>query len=533
MYDVCIVGSGAGASGVAYILSMAGVNVVMIEKGSLLHRDEFSKDEIAYCRRDIFTPNLSGEYHTTEEFIDDKWIKSSSKNGSYNFFNGNIVGGATNFMSGYFHKMKPNDFKLVDVYGEITGANVTNWPISFEDLKPYYDMCESIVGISGDGMPFAPTNEHKIADIIDSICKKHNIKTMRTSRAIITSDTGKRKSCYYSNFCGSYGCSSGAKSSAREALIYPALKSGNLTLISNAQVTRLVEEKGEVTNANYIDKDGKKEQISAKIFVVACGAIESSRLLLNSKNSNFPNGLSNNSGNVGKNLIFSAGGVVSGEINDTIMGNDELLQRGLFTNRSLMQWYEIDGIKGGAIDIEWDHANPIRRASRLKYSSNKLIWGKELQVKLAQKFRHTRRLNFEIFCDWTPTDDTRVTVDEKYIDKFGMPVANIKLSPHKNDLLTGNKLAKKATDILTILGAKDIKVDISSSPPTNLQAGGCRFGDDTKNSVLNKYCQSHEIKNLFVTDGSFMPTGGSVPYTWTIYANSLRVGKHILNSFFS
>jgi choline dehydrogenase-like flavoprotein len=533
MYDVCIIGSGAGASGVAYILSMAGVNVVMLEKGSLLHRGEFSKDEIAYCRRDIFTPNTKDEYHTTEELVNDKWIKSSSKNGGYNFFNGNTVGGATNFMSGYFHKMQPNDFKLLDTYGEIAGANIANWAISFEDLKPYYDMCESLIGISGDDMPFAPLDEHEIAGMIDSVCKKHNINATRTSRAIITKDFGDRKGCYYSNFCGSYGCSSGAKSSSRESIIYPALKSGNLKIISNTQVTRLIEKNDELTDAEFVNADNKKELLKAKIFVIACGAIESSRLLLNSKNINFPNGLSNNSGNVGKNLIFSSGGIVSGEIYDTVMKNNELLQRGLFTNRSLMQWYEIDGEKGGVIDIEWDHANPIRRASRLKYNNGELIWGKALQEKLFQKFKHMRRLNFEIFCDWTPTNDTRVTVDAKYIDKFGMPIANVRLAPHEIDVKVGNKLAGHAVDILNLLGAKDIKIDISFAPPTNLQAGGCRFGDDPEKSVLNKYCQSHEVKNLFVTDGSFMPTGGSVPHTWTIYANSLRVGKHILNSFFS
>ncbi len=533
MYDVCIVGSGAGASGVAYTLCLAGVKVAMIEKGSFIHKEEFSKDEIAYCRRDIFTPNKADEYHTLEEFLNGKWTKSSSQQSEYSFFNGNMVGGATNFMSGYFHKLQPTDFNLLDTYGAISEANITNWPISYKELEPYYNMCESLIGISGDDMPFVPTAEHMISDMIDTICEKQDIKVIRTPRAIITKDVGERKSCYYSNFCGSYGCSSGAKSSSREALIYPALKSGNLTLISNAQVTKLIEDMGKITNANYIDKNGKKEQISAKIFVIACGAIESSRLLLNSRNSNFPNGLSNNSGNVGKNLIFSAGGVVSGELDDTVIENEKLLQRGLFTNRSLPQWYEIDGAKGGMIDIEWEHANPILRASKLRYKDNKLLWGKELQKRIFHKFKHTRRLNFEIFCDWTPTNDTKVTVDDTYKDKYGIPVANIRLSPHKQDLLISNKLAQKAKQILIALGAKDIKIDISQYPPTNLQAGGCRFGDDPQKSVLNRYCQSHEVKNLFVTDGSFMPTGGSVPHTWTIYANSLRVGKYILNSFFS
>jgi len=120
-----------------------------------------------------------------------------------------------------------------------------------------------------------------------------------------------------------------------------------------------------------------------------------------------------------------------------------------------------------------------------------------------------------------------VSVDNKYKDIYGVPVANIRIGSHPHDIKVGKFLAQKAEQVLKEMGAKDVSSSISSYPPSNLQAGGCRFGDDPKNSVLNRDCQAHEVKNLFVTDGSFMPTGGSVPYTWTIYANSLRVGDRI------
>tara|TARA_R110002050_G_scaffold676_1_gene4818 strand:- start:1239 stop:1640 length:402 start_codon:yes stop_codon:yes gene_type:complete len=129
-----------------------------------------------------------------------------------------------------------------------------------------------------------------------------------------------------------------------------------------------------------------------------------------------------------------------------------------------------------------------------------------------------------------PNDNCFVSIDEKYKDKYGVPVATIRIGAHPQDVKVGNFLAQKAIDVLKQMGASDIKSDISPLPSANLQAGGCRFGNDPKKSVLNKYCQSHDIENLFVTDGSFMPTGGSVPYTWTIYANSFRVADYIKKS---
>ena len=137
----------------------------------------------------------------------------------------------------------------------------------------------------------------------------------------------------------------------------------------------------------------------------------------------------------------------------------------------------------------------------------------------------------EIFLDWTPNNDSFISVDEKYKDKYGIPVANIRIGSHKRDLEIANFMKEKAIKLLKKMDGKNITSDISALPSSNLQAGGCRFGDNPKTSVLNKYCQAHEVKNLFITDGSFMPTGGSVPFTFTIYANSFRVADYIKNNW--
>ena len=211
------------------------------------------------------------------------------------------------------------------------------------------------------------------------------------------------------------------------------------------------------------------------------------------------------------------------------------MKPGVFVNRALQQWYEIDNeefggkIKGGSVDFLWEHANPIRKAIKQKWDDEgNFVFGSEYKKRLHTYFTKTRKLTFEVFNDWLPTDDCFVSLDPEVVDKWGDAVARIRIENHPHDLKVGEFLAKKSENILRKIGAKDISSNISGSPPPNLQAGGCRFGNDPKASVLNADCRAHEVDNLYVTDGSFMPTGGSVTYTWTIYANSFRVADIIL-----
>lgn len=545
IYDVCIIGSGAGAGPVAYELSKAGYKVLILEKGGWYEKEEFFKDEIGVCRRSSLTPRLDEEQHVIEEKEAGKWRGTPTSESGWDFWNGNIVGGSSNFMSGYFHRMKPKDFRLKSEYPEIDGANIVDWPISYEELEPYYAKVESIVGVSGkveshpfqeprstQDFPYPPTQEHIISSWFDQSCKAQGVHALRTPRAILPYSVGERRGCEYSGYCGSYGCASGAKGSAREALLHKALKTGNCTIEANAFVRRLLSENGSVSAAEYVDKETKVQLARAQIFVVAAQAIETSRLLLNSANDAFPNGLANNSGQVGKNLIFSAGGAGTGAFYyEDFKAEDAVALKniGPFVNRSLQAWYELPKSKekGGTIDFLFEHPNAVSRAKRAMYEGE-LVWGDRLKAKILHHFKARRIFTFEVFCDWTPNDDCYVTLDETIKDKYGMRVAKVRIGAHQHDLHVGEVLAAKAEELLREMGAKEISSSISPSPPSNLQAGGCRFGDDPASSVLNKECRAHELDNLYVSDGSFMPTGGSVPFTWTIYANSFRVADAIL-----
>lgn len=552
-YDVCIVGSGAGAGPVIYELSKAGYKVVVLEKGPYFKTENFSKDEMVATRRSVYTPNLKDESHvlvTKNENGD--WISKSTYTSGKDFWNGSCVGGSSNFMSAYFHRLKPNDFRLLSTYGPIEGANIADWPISYDEMEPYYTKVESIVGVSGKvkphsfleprstpDFPYPALGENIFASWLDKAAQKLDYELIPAPRGILSRQKEVRNSCFYSNYCGSYGCSSDAKGSSRVALIEDALKTGNCEIFPNSKVYHLeTDGKGEITRANYYDKEGTKQFVEAKLFVVAAQAIETSRLLLMSKNEDFPNGLSNNSGQVGKNIVFSGGGIGSGQLFFDDLKPEEaksLDAKGLFINRALQQWYEIDDqefggkAKGGTIDFVSEHANAVTKAIKLKKDGNgKLLYGSELKNRLKSYFTEQRKLKFEIFVDWLPNDYCRVELDDEVKDKWGDPVAKIWLGYHEHDLKVGRYLAEKAEKLFKEVGMKNVQSSVSGAVSANLQAGGCRFGNDPKTSVLNKNCKSHEVKNLYVTDGSFMPTGGSVTYTLSIYANAFRVADQIL-----
>ncbi len=550
-YDICIVGSGAGAGPVAFELSKAGYKVVVIEKGPWFKTEHFSKDEMVATRRDVFKPNLKDESHVLVKKKNNKWIEESTYNTGRSFWNGSMVGGSSNLMSGYFHRLKPIDFNLLSKYGSIEGANIVDWPISYEDMEPYYAKTEAIVGVSGKvkkhswleprstpDFPYPPLAENVFASWLDKGASKLGFELFPTPRGILSRPKDKRSSCYYSNYCGSYPCKSDAKSSSRVALLNDAILTGNCTILPDSKVYFLeTNGKGKVKIAKYYNSLGEKKVIEASVFVVAGQAIESSRLLLMSKNKDFPKGLANNSGQVGRNLLFSGGGAGTGQflykdINKS--DADQLKIEGLFINRASQQWYEINDdasgkvMKGGTIDFLSEHANAVTKAIKLKKDNHgNLLYGSELKKKLKSYFTEQRKLKFEIFVDWLPTDGCYVTLDDDVKDKWGDPVAKVKLGHHPHGLIVSKYLAKKAEELFKGIGMKNVVSSVSSNPSKNLQAGGCRFGDDPKTSVLDKNCKAHEVDNLYVTDGSFMPTGGSVTYTFTIYANSFRVADII------
>ncbi len=551
-FDVCVIGSGAGGSPVAYELSRAGFRVAVLEKGGWYDEQDFKKDEML-PRKNIFKSRLSDERHVIEEpDAENGWTQRNTDE----FWGGNIVGGASNFMSGYFHRLKPEDFRLLTEFGPIEGANIADWPISYEDLEPYYTKVEQVVGVSGKvikhphleprstpDFPFPPTAEHPIARWFDKAANELGFHPFPMARAVLSQPFNGRNSCEYSGYCGSYGCHSGAKGSGRAALLDLAKRSGNLTVITQAKAYRInTNQQGNAISVDYFDKHGTSHQVRAKVFTIACYSMESSRLLLSSTGPKHPDGIGNRYGQLGKNLHCCAGGTGHGIFDLTQFSEHdatELKVRGPFFNRALQDWYFIDDknafdkkIKGGTLDFVFDPPSPTADANSLKWDdNNNLTWGSTFKQKLKSHFTQSRDFKFEVFCDWLPTDNCNVSLATDEKDKWGSPVAKVKVGYHPHDLKVARYLVEKGVQVMKQMGAKEYYGNAFTAPTSNLIAGGLRFGHDPKSSALDPDCRVHGTENLFVSDGSFMPNGGSITPTWTIYANAFRVADKIKAQF--
>ncbi|RTR39891.1 GMC family oxidoreductase [Shewanella canadensis] len=547
-FDICIVGSGVGAGPVAHELAKAGYRVGVLEKGKWFKESDFFKDE-QLGRHRVFRSQFKDERHTLEEPIGDGTWSSET---TAQFWGGNIVGGASNFMSGYFHRLKPQDFRLVSEFGEIEGANTVDWPIGYDELEPYYTKVEQLVGVSGKvvehphleprstkDFPFPPTAEHPVAQRFDLACRSLKLHPLPMARGILSVPFNGRLSCEYSGYCGSYGCHSGAKASSRAALLDDAVAGGNCEVITQAKVYRLnTDDTGNVSSLDYFDKDGHSQGVTAKIFVVACYSIESARLLLSSNGHKHPNGIGNSKGQVGKNLHCCAGGTGHGVFKLDKLKEFEAKQlkiRGPFFNRALQDWYVIDDrsvsdkpIKGGTLDFVFDPPSPTAETSGLKWQGDNLLWGTPLKQKIKAHFTQSKDFKFEVFCDWLTNDECYVSLDPDEKDKWGQAVAKVRAGFHPHDEKVAQYLVDRGVEVMKAMGADEAWGNVFTSPTSNLVAGGCRFGNDPDTSVLDRNCRVHDCDNLYVTDGSFMPNGGSVTPTLTIYANAFRVADKIL-----
>ncbi len=543
-FDVCVVGSGAGAGATAWRLTQAGYSVAMIEKGPWYTREDFPKDEIVATRRHMFVPPRAEDPHVWDKEIDGEekaWITETG-------WNANCVGGASNVMSGFFLRLKPIDFRQRSELGPVEGGNVADWPIGYEDLAPYYDLVERVIGVSGEAtqhpwadvrtqpFPYPPTDEHAFAARVDTACEGLGLHAFPLPRAILPYDEGDRRQCNYSGYCGGYGCTTGAKGSSRSALLPAARATGRLDLRFGCRVTRVLSDAtGRATGVEYVDADGRAHRVEARIVVVACSAIESARLLLLSVGPKHPRGIANGNGLVGRNLLFSTFGTGWGDFPYRKDGRERTWLRDdePWVNRAVQDHYVIeDGTtgrrKGGTISFLRMHPNPITAAFGEATFGDRLLWGAPLKRRLERHFRDHAHLRFEVFGDYTPVPGGEVVLDPFTKDHWGLPAARVRVRRHDQDLASAEFLTETGREVLRAMGAEDVRSPTIGSESSNLIGGTCRFGADPATSVLDADCRAHEVENLFVTDGSFMPSGGSVPFTFTIYANALRVADRIV-----
>lgn len=539
--DVCIIGSGAGGAPMALTLARAGIKVVLLEKGNWYKKEDFVHDEILNSRRNFFMPLPWEEPHLWRTGTDQPFTRTNEA------WTANCVGGGTVHMSGFFYRMKPVDFRLKSELGEIKGANVADWPITYKDLAPWYDRAEEELGVSGNAVPhpfleprsknypLPPLAEHPAAQEIDRVGKQLGWHPIPTARGIVTTGYKGRGACVYCTLCGSYGCEHDAKSSTLASLIPEAIATGNVDLRARSMAKEItVDDKGNAKSVIYLDDKGVEHEQPAKVIVVSATAVESARLLLNSQSKRFPNGLANDNGLVGKNLLFSSFGQSKATftVSKQKAANPWLTSTLPFINRSLQDFYVMPDDrfgfrKGGTLGFMWSHPNPIFAAVGLAKKGENGIFGKALKDKL-RDYRDSRILEFEIYGEFLSNPNTFVQVDPLVKDRFGLPVAAITIKRHPLDLKMTKFLVERGEEVLSALNPDRLDRVGTAGETTILQGGTCRFGKDPATSVLDADCRTHAVKNLYVVDGSFLPTSGGVPLTLTIVANSFRVGAKLV-----
>ncbi len=539
-FDAVVIGSGAGGAPVAYTLARAGAKVLVLDKGPRYRSSDFERDEILTCRRNFWVPPPDDDPHVVVEDRADRithegWISQ-------------CVGGGTVHMSGFFFRFHESDFRIRSSSPDLEGTTVIDWPFGYEVLAPYYDRVEKEVGVSGDvrtnpyapprtgPFPYPPVAVHPVSNWIERAARDQGLNAFPVPRAILTMAEGSRGACHYHRLCGSYGCENGAKSSTLASLLPRAEATGNCEIRPDTMVERIeMRRNGTARGVVVIDASLQRHRVEADVVVVACGAIESARLLLLSAGESHPDGLGNRRGQVGKNLCLSTLGHVAGSLFDAdfAAADREVLRHPApFVGRAIQDMYDLDepirGLsKAGTIHFLWAHENPIHRADRL-LAERGLIYGDQLMKALREKFIQSQTLEAEIFSEWLPTEGCFVELDPQQNDRWGLPSARIHLAKHPASVEACTRLVETAESLLTAVGCRTLDRMDTAGTTWVLQAGTCRMGTDPETSVTDPAGRVHDVPNVIVSDGGALPSNGGVPNTMTILANALRIADQLV-----
>lgn len=538
-FDAVIIGSGAGGGPLALSLSQAGFQVLVLEKGPRYSRDDYVHDEIKMSiQTGFFEPVLSEEPH----ILCTKGRSEPSLTG----WVGRCVGGATTIMGAALYRFHELDFQMKSAFGDYD--ELEDWPYTYDSLERFYGKAEWTIGISGDStqncwrrsvpFPLPPLKAHSAATIFDQVCHRLGLHPLATPRAINSEPYDGRAACHYCSTCTGYGCPYGARGSTQETMLDRAEQTGNCKIFAEAMVREiLVSPQGRAQGCVYIDSEGLEHKILGKIICICCSAVESARLLLLSQSGLFPDGLANGTGLVGRHLQFHAVSSAKGRFSRKEWRRAEQSEERYYVlGRSLMDYYFLPDApsaipKGGLLRFEIVRPRPITTAQILAWEdSGSPLWGQPLKRKLREYFQNTVEIECEVFHDFIPTAANYMDLDPAVRDKWGLPVARIHLEEPAHQKIAGAWLIHKGVEILNEMGAETVKILETGGSVPFLVHGTCRAGKDPAKSVLNEFCQSHEVRNLFVVDGSFMPTSGGAPPTLTILANSFRTASYIVSN---
>ena len=558
IHDVVIVGSGAGGGMAAKVLTEAGANVLLLEAGPMFDTRRDSK-MMAWPyqspRRGLPIPErqfgefdagwggwtLDGEPYTT------------APGDRFDWFRTRMLGGRTNHWGRISLRFGPDDFrrKSLDGLGD-------DWPISYDDLKPYYDSIDRYIGLFGshEGLPndpdgiFQPPPKPRCYELlIKQASERLSIRCIPIRLSILTQPLNGRPACHYCGQCGR-ACAAHANFSSPSVLLPPALATKRLTIVTNAMAREVtVGDDGLATGVTYIDKNtGRENHARARIVVMAASACETARLLLNSTSARFPQGLGNSSGVVGKYLTDTTGTGVRGFI-PKMMNGVPHNEDGASGSHLFMPWWgdnkTLDFPRGYHIEIGGGRRMPgfgtlggvhlyngMGADGRLVSSGG---YGKQLKDDYRRFYGAT--VSFAGRGEMIPNEYSYCEIDPAVVDRWGIPVLRFHWKWSDHELKQVKHMQETFRAIIHEMGGTPMSPMPAAEQGYGIEPGGriihevgcVRMGNDPKTSVLNSNCQAHDCRNLFVTDGGPFVTNPDKNVTWTILALAMRTSEHIAN----
>ncbi len=532
--DFVVIGSGAAGGIMAKELSTAGHSVVVLEQGPHLQAADFTHDEWGLDHNGDHMWGASKGYPQTFRKSENDEAEERESVCGY----AHNVGGSSMHFSGNFWRFRPIDFMEASVRGTIEGTNFVDWPISYEDLEPYYTKVDWEIGLSGLQGPWDPPRSRdypcppmpiKGPDVLlERAARQMGLTPYPAPVAILSQPHNGRPGCIHCGFCNGFGCEVNAKSSSLVAMMPIALESGNCELRTYSTVHRIeTNEEGRATEVLYFDRDGNEQAQRTKAVVLCANGAETPRLLLSSESSQFPDGLANSSGFVGRNLMFNGYTSVMGMFPEEVNG-----YKSIPATRVVHDFYELDPelgfYGGGGIDARHpSRGTPMGFALMSGEMFGGPSWGSEYKRNLAYQFSHVAA--FDGHTTSLPQDSNNITLDDNVQDKWGRPAIRCTYMDHPDDLSTMEWFLDKTTELMEAAGASNI---IGFYPENGQEGnvhllGTCRMGADPSTSVIDPYHRTHDVPNLFLCDGSSLVTSGRGQPTMTIMALAFRAADFI------
>ena len=527
--DFVVVGSGAAGGVVAKELSTAGFRVVVLEQGPWRTEREFTHDEIVINQQGLLTNDFDKSPNTFR-----KTEKEKAKRQPCVGY-GRGVGGTSVHFSANFWRFREIDFKEASVKGTLAGTGFADWPITYQDLEPYYTKVDWEVGVAGAPGPFDPPRSRpypmpphppkSTGVLLERGARKLGWTAFPAPMAIASKQYNGRSACVQCGFCIGFGCEVRAKSSSLVTVIPKAVATGRCEIRPESYVRKVeTDARGRVTGVKYFDAAKKEVYQRAKAVVVCANGAETPRLLLNSKSNLFPNGLANSSGVVGQHLMFNGGGFASGQFEHEVNG-----YKGIVATRVVWDLYELDPklglVGGGGFDFR-STDTPIGFAfGGLHPDAPK--WGSAFKRELHKQY--TRTILAYGHTTSLPLATNNISLDPELKDDWGVPAIRMTFQEHPQDLKLYKYFSDRAKELVDAAGAvRSWQAPVTSAEFSVHLLGTCRMGNDPKTSVVDKNNRAHDVKNLFVVDGSSFVTGGRGQPTMTIQALAFRAADQII-----